>query len=300
MTSNYRLKVGSKTRFLNIFRRIFQFTFFENMLSRKTRDASVDSFWARLIPPNYMYKKGSERNVERRGIKYSLDINDYVEHGVFFGYRDAGFEELLNLARGRKIIIDVGVNIGSTILNFSRLSPDGKMIGFEPDSKNFLKARRNLELNNFANVTLINKGLGEKSEKVKLFNVNANNAGMKRVLNASSSEPDVNLSFDEIEIITLDSFIEEKDIPQIDLIKIDVEGYEFKVLTGAKKSLQNYLPILFIELDDENLKAQGNSAQALTSFLECLGYKIYRADDQQPITSSDNFNDCHFDIICKF
>ena len=299
MKDNYKLKISPKTRFLNFFRRIFKLKPLEDMLVKKTINLPVESFWLRLMPPNYLYAKNSRREIERCGIKYSLDVSDYVEHGVYLGYKDAAAEQLLSLAKDKKVIFDVGVNIGSTLLNFSKLSPNGMVFGFEPDSGNFYKAEKNLKLNNFDNVILINKGLGEKSEKVKLFSVNENNAGMNRILNDADSETDENLTFEEIEIITLDGFVKEKNIAQIDLIKIDVEGYELKVLKGAEQSLRKHFPTLFIELDEENLKVQNNSAQSLISFLEQLGYEIRRADNQKVVSGEDDFSRCHFDVVCE-
>lgn len=299
MEDNYKLKISPKTRFLNFFRRIFKIKPLENMLSKKTQNLSTESLLVRLIPPNYLYSKNSQRDVERRGIRYSLDVSDYVEHGVFFGYKDTATEQLISLAKDKKMIFDVGVNIGLTLLNFAKVCPNGVIIGFEPDSKNFLKAKKNLKLNNFDNVTVINKGLGDKPAKMKLFRVNENNAGMNRVLSDSASKNNANLIFNEVEIITLDNFIQEKDIAQIDLIKIDVEGFELKVLNGAEQLMRKHLPILFIELDDENLKAQNDSAQSLILFLEQFGYKIWRADNKKAVKSEDDFSHCHFDIVCE-
>lgn len=249
------------------------------------------------MPPNYLYPKDSRREASRRGINYSLDISDYIEHTVYFGYREPAQEELFRLAKDKKLIIDIGVNIGATLLNFAKICPDGSVIGFEPDTKNLLKAEKNLQLNDFENVKIIRKGLGAEAAKVKLFKVNRANEGMNRILN--EAELDGDFEFEEIEIIRFDDFVAENSFERIDLMKIDVEGYEMKVLQGAEQSLKKFLPILFIELDDDNLKAQRDSARALVLFLERLGYEIYRADDNRQITSGDDFSHCHFDIVCR-
>lgn len=300
MTNNeYQLKIGAKTRFLNIFRRIFKIEPFESLLAGKVQDLPIESFWVRLMPPNYLYPKNSLREVRRRGINYHLDISDYMEHAVYFGYRDATQEELFRLAENKKFIIDVGVNIGAVLLNFARLSPEASIIGFEPDAKNFQKAQRNLRLNAFDKVELIQKGLGAETATAKLFKVNEDNEGMNRILSDEERRVEDEFSFSEIEIVKLDDFVAENSIDRIDLIKIDVEGYELKVLRGAERSLRNYLPVLFIELDDDNLKAQNDSAQAMILFLKQIGYKISRADNKQKLDGSEDFSHCHFDIICE-
>lgn len=297
MASNYELKITPKTRFLNFFRRIFKIRPVERLLQKKIRGLPAESFWVRLMPPNYLYPKDSRREVSRRGINYSLDISDYIEHTVYFGYAEPAQEELFRLAKDKKLIIDIGVNIGATLLNFAKICPGGSVIGFEPDAKNLLKAEKNLRLNAFENVKIIRKGLGAEAAKVKLFKVNQANQGMNRILNEADLEGD--FEFEEIEIVRFDDFAKENSFERIDLIKIDVEGYEMKVLQGAEESLTKYSPVLFIELDDDNLKAQNDSAQALILFLERLGYEIRRADNKRPVSSSDDFEHCHFDIICE-
>jgi FkbM family methyltransferase len=269
------------------------------LLQKKIRDLPAENFWVRLMPPNYLYPKNSRREAHRHGINYSLDISDYIEHAVYFDYRDDAREELIRLATNKKVIIDVGVNIGAMLLSFARLIPNGMVIGFEPDAKNFLKARENLKLNDFGNVRIIQKGLGEEAATVKLFRVNEGNEGMNRILSDAEHALEKDFAFDEIEIVKLDDFADENKLDRIDLIKIDVEGYELKVLRGAEQVLRKYSPVLFIELDDDNLKAQNNSAQELILFLNEIGYDVRRADNKQKVATGDDFTRRHFDIICE-
>lgn len=58
-------------------------------------------------------------------------------------------------------------------------------------------------------------------------------------------------------------------------------------------------PILFIEVDDNNLKKVESSAKELIALIEELGYDITNANDNSKVSSKDNFTNCHFDIICK-
>jgi FkbM family methyltransferase len=300
MTNDYQLKLGLKTRILNQFRRLLKWPYLEKFIVEKTNDRPTNSFWVRLMPPNYLYNKESMRKVTRRGVNYSLDISDTMEHGVYFGYRDDAQEELFRLAENKKVLIDVGVNIGSVLLNFARICPGASVTGFEPDKTNFGKALGNIELNNYSNIEIVNKGLGESESKVKLYKVNDGNAGMNRILPETASGYGDSFDFDEIDIITLNDFVNERNLMGVDLIKIDVEGYEFHVLRGADQVLNAFKPTLFIELDDGNLRAQNFSAKALVQFLEQLNiYNIRRAGDKKPVKSVDDFEGCHFDIICE-
>lgn len=109
-----------------------------------------------------------------------------------------------------------------------------------------------------------------------------------------------NLPYKEIEIDSLDNILSERQISKIDFIKIDVEGFEYAVLAGGKKSIMQSKPIMFIELDDNNMRENNKSARELIELLLSFGYReIFRADNLIPVTATDNFNNCHYDIIAK-
>ena len=71
-------------------------------------------------------------------------------------------------------------------------------------------------------------------------------------------------------------------------------------MAGGKNCIMNSKPILFIELDDDNLKENNSSAKALIALLLSFGYQtIYRADSATPINLKTNFDSCHYDIIAR-
>jgi len=298
MKSKYELEIGFRTRILNQFRRFFKLGVIEQMLIRLADGRPSTSPFVKLIPPNYLYREGSRRLVEREGINYELDISDYVDHSIYFGIEDRSVNRLYQLLGDQNTILDVGANVGSILLNIAKLCQTAKIVGFEPDPRNFQRATNNIRLNTALNVCVVNKGLGLKSETVKLYHVNNKNAGMNRILNDSVAMTSSSvLDYDEIQIVRLDDFIREEGLTNIDLIKIDVEGYELNVLMGAEDTLKRHRPTLFIELDDDNLRAQGQSARELVNFISCLGYDMRRADDNAVINEETDFTRCHFDLF---
>jgi hypothetical protein len=104
----------------------------------------------------------------------------------------------------------------------------------------------------------------------------------------------------DVQINKLDNVIPHLNISRLDLIKVDVEGYELKVLQGAEETLKTFKPILFVELDDNNLKDQGDSAELLIRFLKACGYnKLTDAESSEVVSPDDDFRNCHFDIIVQ-
>ncbi|MFI5218344.1 MAG: FkbM family methyltransferase [Bacteroidia bacterium] len=294
--NKYKLRVNTKTRILNSCRKIFTLPPFENILVKFSKGKSPDSFAGKLIPPCYLYPRSSIRTVVRNGFKFELDIHEAVDHFIYFGFKESAREALYSLVKQGMVVLDVGANIGETSIMFSNLvKSEGKVYCFEPDDLNFKKLSRNISINGIKNIEPFQIGLGNENKKAKLFNVRESNSGMKRVLNDASG----NFDFTEINIRTLDALGEERKINHIDLIKIDVEGFEFNVLTGASETLKRYKPILFIELIDNNLREQGADSAGLINFLSSLGYSVTHSESGRKLTSAMNFSGCHYDIIAR-
>jgi FkbM family methyltransferase len=299
MTSNkrYELTIPFSTKIFNTFRKIFIATGLDRLIARYSGGKKLDSFIVKLIPPNYLYKNPAVRKRKVNGIWYELDISDTMDHGVYYDLADSGQSYLFQLVKPGTTVFDIGANIGSTMLNFARLTgPAGKVYSFEPDQFNYKKASRNLSLNSFSNVQLNNIGLGAAEEDVFLYNVNEKNRGMLRILKDDS---DNKYEKTLIHITTLEKFLEKEKVNTIDLIKIDVEGFEKNVLKGSESVLLKFHPVLFIELDDNNLKDQGSSAADVIGYIRKLGYQhIRNAANGERLTDKYDYTNCHFDIVC--
>jgi FkbM family methyltransferase len=290
----YDLKISNKTRLLNVFRRIFMIPVLERFLVNSLLKRP-SAFLLKLIPPDYLYKKNAFRSVTRNGINYKLDISHVVDHFLYFGIKDANYDPILEEIKAAKVILDIGANIGNSSLFFASINSHAQIFAYEPHPVTFKRATENIQCNSFKNIKLVNIGLGEKKGTLKLYEVNEHNPGMNRIF-----AEDRDMPFKEIEIDVLDNFISEKRIPKIDLIKIDVEGFEYSVLKGGRNSIIESRPILFIELDDNNLRENNESAKKLIELLLPFGYKsICRADNGQAIAVDDNFDNCHYDIIAR-
>lgn len=288
---SYHLKTPVRTKFFNFFRRIFFFRPFENFLVRKTT-VNSNSFFSKLVPPDYMYPKETFRSATRNGINYKLDLSNVVDHYIYFGKVDADYKSVLQDIKNASTILDIGGNIGTTSLFFASKNPDAKIYTFEPHPVIFKRAEENIKLNSFQNITLINKGLGIEKASFKLYEVNEHNPGMNRILDEGTDLP-----FVVIDVDSLDNILASYGVTNVDFIKIDVEGFESNVIKGSTETLKNK-PKLFIEVNDDNLKENASSAKALVNILEDAGYNHFcDAEDLKTITNASNFDHCHFDLI---
>jgi FkbM family methyltransferase len=280
-----------KTKLLNIPRLIFRNRFMEALLFSLTNGKKWDQLIARLPANYYQYPKGSWRKVERNGFQYQLDISDYMQWLIYFGIEAEPRETLYRLIKPGMTVLDIGANIGETTMAFSKLTgANGKVYSFEPDPQTFERLTAHLLLNNCMNVIPVNKGLG-KTEGEMLLEEGEHNSGGNRISPVQSA------SGKKIAITTLDKFTKEHTIQKIDFIKIDVEGYEYHVLSGAEETIKKHRPAFFIELVDDFLEDQGASSKMLTSFLSQENYSITNANDGSPVSPENNFTNTHFDII---
>lgn len=295
MSYTYYDRLSWKTKILNKVRRLFTNEFMERILLKLTMDTKQGTCWNKVVPFEYLYQSPTIRRVEREGVNYELDISKAVDHYLYYGLIDASLEKLYSMVKKEDVVIDVGTNIGRVAFQLARRASNGRVICFEPDVENFRRFKNNLSLNDFKNIDAENCGLGDETGIFKLYNVRATNPGMKRILD----KPDDNLPFHEIKVNRLDDVIAEKALTRVDIIKIDVEGFEHKVLNGAMKTIQRFKPILFIELDDNNLKAQQSSANNLVQYIKSIGYCIYYAENNMIVNKQENLSSCHFDILCR-
>jgi FkbM family methyltransferase len=244
-----------------------------------------------ICPANSFYPDPTEREAERDGIRYKLNIHDYMDWMLYFNSKGDSSEDVLQYIKPGYNVIDIGGNIGQTALMIGKkLNNNGKVISFEPVPENYQKFLTNLRLNpSIKNVSVENCGLGNSYAKVRMSNPNKANSGQNRVANDNSGDGDL------VEVITLDAYMAGKNI-DVNFIKIDVEGFEFKVLQGAEQTLRKHKPQMFIEINEDNLKYQNDSSEALIKFLKGLGYTIIDLFDKKEWSESSKYR--HTDIYC--
>ena len=154
-----------------------------------------------------------------------------------------------------KLIIDCGSNIGSSIEFFSRIYPNSRIIGLEPEINNFNFLKKNIT---FKNYLTLNKAISSEEKELKL-NVN-------QIDNRSFNITEDNGT--DVKSITVENIIKNysKDYKPF-LIKIDIEGYESKLFKKNFEWIDDF-EIIIIEIHDWMLPGQSNSfnfIRALTS-----------------------------------
>lgn len=179
------------------------------------------------------------RSISRSGYYYEHDLIGFIKRHI-----------------SPSRVVDVGTNIGNHAVGFSG-HPDYQVCCFEPDFDLAEIARINLEMNSIK-YRIFNFGLGEKEELVSFIKAGSENSGVGRFVKTEQSG--TQLSVKRMDDSIPDDF-------EVDLIKIDVEGFELDVLLGAVSTIQKNAPSLIIEHHDYS------HFNACKDILSQLGYR---------------------------
>ena len=287
----YPYRIPARVKFFNFFRYFVRVPWFEEWIAQRIICGS--DFWKRAVPPIYFYRAGTFRKAVRNGIVLELDLSNLVDHAIFFGVpKQFGWEKLISLAKPNDVVFDIGANIGFLTLNFARICKHGIVYAFEPGRKNFERLRKNIESNNFRNIKTYPVALGERKETKQLYEVYSFNTGANRILNAFTG---TSVS-EAVSVDTLDDVVATLGLHRLDILKIDVEGYELFVLRGAQKTIKQFKPILFVELAYENLRHHNLSSSDVIHIIQEMNYTVI--DVRTGIQIDLAAHKYHTDILC--
>jgi hypothetical protein len=179
---------------------------------------------------------------------YELSKKIYRNYFLYSGILKNDIESIIfyrstNIKHG--LFLDVGCYKGSKIDQFLNINIKLKIIGIEPFEKYFKKLV--LKYKNFPNVEIYNYAISNNKFLKKKFFYNKKKIDKEAFSLIKRQKLD---QFTYVKVYKLDNFITRK--PQI--VKIDTEGSEFSVIKGAKKIINKYRPIFFIEVTNLTLK----------------------------------------------
>lgn len=194
------------------------------------------------------------------------------EQGIWEPYETS---LLLKLLGPGGVMVDVGANIGYfTVLAASVVGAEGAVFAFEPDADNFRLLQENLRLNNcLHNVTAVEAGLAACSGAGQLF-LSEDNAGDHQVFATAAQRRCLPIS-----LLNGSNWFAGK-IARIDMLKVDVQGAEYDVMTGLMPLLRSLprVPRILLELTPLSLRQAGSSGRQLVELLAELGQPLWIVD----------------------
>ena len=268
----------------------------------------IGSFLSKILIFFFGDKK---RIITRNGLKYEIDFKEGVDLGIFCGIKnEKNLYKISNYidTNKKKVLVDIGANIGSITLPLAQLFHSSTVISVEPTKYAYSKLKKNLNLNPDIKkrVKLHNKFISNKKKKInyvhsswkfssKLYKHKIHRGILKETSNKTQS------------LSELLKRIKKK----IDFIKIDVDGYEMEVLKSGREIIKKYKPLIYFEFAPYLYKEFGYTAKNLIDFIiNDLNYiffnekfevekKIYKIE-KNLLNRSENFFLIHKKNISKF
>lgn len=210
--------------------------------------------------------------IRRNGLTLQLRASDTgVTPWVVLGHYEPWEEHALRDAVQKgDVVYDIGANIGYfTVMLASMVGPEGRVYAFEPDPRNIELLEANVKANNLLNVRILPFALSDKVGQTRLFRSGANFG------NNSVVEMNVQDCVDEIAVTTtrIDDLVKNYQARPPNVIKMDVEGHEVKILLGGEEVIRESRPSIVMELNPEFLHRGGSDT---TEFLKSLVERDYR------------------------
>jgi FkbM family methyltransferase len=247
----------------------------------------VEWLWNALRPAY----DAAVRVIGNEGLERRINGTDSIRilpefRGVTESYEPEVWHLLMKEVRLADVVADVGGFIGLYAIALARRVGDaGKVIAFEPDPDNFTVLRRHVELNRVGSRIQLIPAAVSQSEGLVAFSVGGSESSL-------GNGPGQRI---EVNSVRLDSAVP---TGRVDILKIDVEGFEEHVLQGAARLLsdpQRRPRVIFIEVHPYAWKIAGTSSESLLGVLRAHGYRAFHVDGR-PIEAPI---DCYGEIVAR-
>jgi FkbM family methyltransferase len=182
------------------------------------------------------------------------------------------------------VFVDIGANVGLITVPVARTLRElgGRAIAVEPIPQNIGRLQRSLQLNALEEcVEIVPAALGEFDGTVQMEKEGPQSAtaNARVVLDQTRTK-----ALQTVPLVTLDSVVEERRLLRLDVIKIDVEGFEVPVLRGAARSIGQFRPVVYGEFNNELMPRRGYSFLDAWALVEPLDYACYAFGPEGELT----------------
>jgi len=212
------------------------------------------------------------------GIPWKLDLANPTHRWIVYGkYEGAPF---LNWTRkflpADGIVVDSGANIGQMLQYLAQWVPQGKILAFEPGREAADWLKECLTTQAILPVEILRFGLGASPAQLRLHNIGAN-YGHGAWNQTSETEGET------IQIVRLADELAARSLEEVDLWKLDVEGYEIPALQGAEELLkEKRIRAIYAEL-------AGDNGQRVQDYLATFGYCCHLFDRNGKLYTPSEF-----------
>jgi FkbM family methyltransferase len=233
-----------------------------------------------------------EFSIRNYGFEYEGKTGDTIDDSVLFcGAWEKDFAFFMRdylERRGNKnsVFIDVGCNAGHHSLFLSRYVK--QVHAFDPFPPVVERFRKMIERNGFANIEIHPVGLGAKDEELPFFQPAKDNFGTGSF--RDHQMPD-QVAKTTLRIVRGDEWLAQFKPSEVELIKIDIEGFEESALQGLRQTIEAQRPVIVVEVTRPPGGTIGSLQQLQAAFPDNYQFLVFIADDKTPLNGRYSLQD---------
>ncbi len=251
--------------------------FFRNLFNRSVLSLSrlgIGKYHKVRVTAKFMRSHLKQDAVEVHGYKIFLDAADTLNLSTRI-FEEFEVKVVQKMIRKGDVVIDLGAHIGYYTLLFANLvGKTGRVIAFEPEPTNYELLEKNLKINGYKNVVLVNKAVSSKTGKNTLHLDEINTTG-HTLFNTKEDQTSI-----EIDSISLDDYFKDYG-GKINFVKMDIEGEEPEAIKGMCSILRRRNGIkIMTEFNPWLLEKNGKNPEEYIQLLEKFDFNIYEIDTE--------------------
>jgi len=207
------------------------------------------------------------------GVRFETDLSDRIQRQMWAGTYEPHVRACLDaLIEPGHVYFDVGGHIGfHAVAAAHKVGVDGQVFAFEADPVMYERLARNLEQFPWAQAT--HAAVWEHSGKLTFARSPvAQESGWGTLIEVRDFDKGEHL---DVRAISLDDWCRDKRLSRWDMMKLDAEGSELAVLRGAQGALEQFRPVMIIEINGIVLQQAGISSTEVVDFLTTRGYRLF-------------------------
>ena len=246
---------------------------YENILNKTNHKEKLNKYFYGWSPLGFLYYGKLAQNEIAWHVATNQIPEEYeVEVAKYFLPEVKGF-------------IDIGCNTGLYCCVAASMCPESGVIhAFDPQKECIDTLKQTISLNRWEKrLYAHNYGIGEKRSKLQL-QLSGSGSTFNSDFNSDSSLPHI-----EVEVLSLDEWIKDNPLENVDFIKVDVEGYELEVLKGSENTIKSFKPVIFIEIAKKFLSRNfiNQDYQVTLNWFKKNGYFVKRFNHYGKFVNTD-------------
>jgi FkbM family methyltransferase len=233
--------------------------------------------WRRIIVPHILWRPLRFRAKTFFGAKISIQFPDVIQVYIFFfgTWEPAISKYIKDSLRAGDTFIDIGANIGyDSLLAATCVGETGRVYAFEASPGIFAKLKQNVATNNATNVTTYNFAIADCECEVSIYKSRPENLGSSTIIPQIAGNRGAIFEA-TVRGLPLLSILDDEIVRRARIIKIDVEGAEWRVLMGIMEILPETArhTELIVEIDQTTLARDGVSLDDIVSLFNKAGFE---------------------------